>query len=361
MEISHDSSEPRLLSSPFLTLLAKFGLPPVLVCFSAGGLIGALLYEEAGAIHLLAAVTGLPVAAWASVFMLRLKTVWIAGDDLHIKAWFSSRTIPIEAIVSVGQVPCGSVYLASLRFRPQGQEHRERIWFIPIPVFAEYPNGIHPYVAELLTLAGQERPERGFGLLRYEYTPSALGIALWCVLALGAVVSLFSLHFSAYFSGPLEAACFNAALPLAGILAFTGVYAWKGARWVRTPILPVLGGILAAAFFFSWGIVQDTRNRLLMECDGVVVEKYISDNHQRRRVVVKGAQEVVLENLSDDFWNRVKVGDRVRKSKRNPFVLVNGESVTMLNEREYKRAKGRFLPRSAYESWGEAGASEGER
>ena len=154
-----------------------------------------------------------------------------------------------------------------------------------------------------------------------------------------------------YFSGPLEAVCFKVAPLLTAILVFTGVYAWKVARWVRTPILPVLSVVLAITLFFSWGLVQDTRKRLVVECDGVVVDKYISDNHQRPRVVVKGAEEVILEEVSHEFWNRVKLGDKVKKSKKNPFVLVNGESVPMLHEREYKSGKGRYLPRSAREGF----------
>lgn len=101
----------------------------------------------------------------------------------------------------------------------------------------------------------------------------------------------------------------------------------KRRTWL-TVLLGVLCGLLAAACLIVSTELEHAGRHLQMHVDGVVVARYRSNNHSAPAIdVLSGGERTKLEYVARDFWDAVKVDDRIEKSACGNEAKVNGKVV----------------------------------
>jgi hypothetical protein len=70
--------------------------------------------------------------------------------------------------------------------------------------------------------------------------------------------------------------------------------------------------------------------QLLWSFNGTVTEKYRSTNHGARSIRIESSGEDAFEFVAEQFWDQVKVGDRVEKHKCSKYVLLNGRETQIV-------------------------------
>lgn len=74
--------------------------------------------------------------------------------------------------------------------------------------------------------------------------------------------------------------------------------------------------------------------------DGVVQEKYTSSNHGALALKISG---IDYEGVNFDFWNKVNVGDRVKKESFDVFASLNGQRHIFVLDGLLESNRGRYL------------------
>jgi hypothetical protein len=89
---------------------------------------------------------------------------------------------------------------------------------------------------------------------------------------------------------------------------------------------------LVAGVMVSWTSRVNFAVRLGWECDGPVVKKYPSSNHNAPTLEVRRADGGVekLEYCDRGLWERAKVGDRLTKRRGSAAGLLNGQVVRVV-------------------------------
>lgn len=89
-----------------------------------------------------------------------------------------------------------------------------------------------------------------------------------------------------------------------------------------------LGGVVAVLCVVMATMLEADSVRLQTRFDGVVVDRYRSENHGAAAVDVQsGNERVKLEYVASSFWDTVKLGDRVEKRTCGNDALLGGQVV----------------------------------
>jgi hypothetical protein len=155
--------------------------------------------------------------------------------------------------------------------------------------------------------------------------PAALGVAGFAWVALGAGYSgwvgevglgLFAVAAMVLPMGLMMAKMPDAKRPLP-----------SDKPWLALVFLPFLIGVL-----FPWTGRVNWAGKMAWSCDGVIVEKYHSDNHRAPTLVVRNADgtQTKLEGVSAAVWARAATADRLRKEAGHADGLLNGQGVGLV-------------------------------
>jgi hypothetical protein len=91
--------------------------------------------------------------------------------------------------------------------------------------------------------------------------------------------------------------------------------------------LPLMVGVL-----FPWTGRVTWAHKMAQSCDGVIVEKYRSNNHLAPTLVVRNGDgtRTKLEGVSGATWERAAVDDRLRKEAGRGDGRLNGQVVELV-------------------------------
>ncbi|GAA5484835.1 hypothetical protein [Haloferula sargassicola] len=94
--------------------------------------------------------------------------------------------------------------------------------------------------------------------------------------------------------------------------------------WVICSVLLLADGVLDSER-------KVRRGKLEWVCEGVIVNRYLSDNHQYPTLMVSGAIDANLEGVDVAFYEAAKVGDKVVKKPWHEHALLNGRMLRILS------------------------------
>ncbi len=90
--------------------------------------------------------------------------------------------------------------------------------------------------------------------------------------------------------------------------------------------------ILLFFLLFVFGLARHTAYRnLTWVCDGTVVDKCISDNHSIKKISIKGRIDANFSGVENVFWEKVKIGDKLKKEEWSEYCLLNNDIVRIVN------------------------------
>lgn len=89
-------------------------------------------------------------------------------------------------------------------------------------------------------------------------------------------------------------------------------------------VVVIFNMVLFVPNFFLGMPRSGLRKQLEWECDGIITDKYVSDNHRALTIVISGKPEVTFEGVTPTFYEVAKVGDIIVKKPWNDFSELNG-------------------------------------
>jgi peptidoglycan/LPS O-acetylase OafA/YrhL len=98
------------------------------------------------------------------------------------------------------------------------------------------------------------------------------------------------------------------------------------------PALAVVFVPLLVGVIFTWTGRVTWAQKMAWSCNGTIVEKYRSDNHQAPTLVVRNGDgtSIKLEGVKGVTWDRAAVDDRLRKEAGRNDGQLNGQAVELV-------------------------------
>lgn len=87
--------------------------------------------------------------------------------------------------------------------------------------------------------------------------------------------------------------------------------------------------------FFLGAPKSSTRQKLEWECDGIITEHYVSNNHRALAIKVSGTPHVKFEGIMLSFYEAAKVGDVIVKKPWDESAELNGERYQIVDRWEW--------------------------